>query len=41
MDCQTFINLLDITPNQTLKYKERNCVETNHDARERYNTTMG
>ena len=41
MDYQTFINLLDIAPNQTLKYRERNCVETNHDGREMYNTTMG
>ena len=38
MQCQKIINLLDSTPNQPTKFKTKNWVEINNDARGMYNT---
>ena len=35
MEYQKIINLLDNTPNQPIKFKTKNRVEINYDARER------
>ena len=38
MEYQKVINLLDITPNQPSKFRTKNCIEINDDARRTYNT---
>ena len=38
MEYQKIINLLDNTPNQPTKFRTKNWVETNDDARGTYNT---
>ena len=38
MEYQKIIDLLDNTPNQSTKFKKKNLVETNDDARGAYNT---
>ena len=38
MEYQKIMNFLDHAPNQPFKFKTKNWVETNNDARETYNT---
>ena len=38
MEYQKIIYLLDNTPNQPTKFRAKNWVEINHDARETYST---
>ena len=38
MECQKIRNLLGNAPNQQTKFKKKNCVEINYDARGTYNT---
>ena len=40
MEYQTIINLLDNTPNQPTKFRKKNWVEINDDARGMYNTNI-
>ena len=40
MEYQKIINLLDNTPNQPSKFREKNCVEINDDARGTYNKDL-
>ena len=38
MENQKIINLMDNTPNQPIKFRTKNCVETNGEERGTYNT---
>ena len=40
MEYQKIINFLDNTPNQPTKFRTKNCLEINDDARGTYNTNI-